>query len=109
MVTCRQYNPPPGVKIGCARARPLFSGVSSSRLAVVTGAIGGLTVAAAGGDDTAVRQGFLSSGEVVLRRAGESYSTNPRSVSSGGRGVGAFFNAPAPSRMSHPTLRCGPR
>jgi hypothetical protein len=43
---------------------------------VVTGAIGGLAVAAAGGDKDAVREGFLLSGAMVLVQTGYQAATD---------------------------------
>jgi hypothetical protein len=65
---------------GFAAAGQMPTGTAGelAKKAIVTGAIGGLAVAAAGGDRDAVRDGFLMSGGMVLVQAGyEKVTTHP--------------------------------
>lgn len=58
-----------------AAAMPTGSVGEVAKKALVTGAMGGIAVAAAGGDDAAVREAFLKSGGMVVVQSGQSYVT----------------------------------
>jgi flavin-binding protein dodecin len=58
-----------------AAAMPTGSIGEVTKKALVTGAMGGVAVAAAGGDDAAVRDAFLKSGGMVVVQSGQSYVT----------------------------------
>src|SRR5260370_22269699 len=57
---------------------PIDTTAQIAQKAIVTGAIGGLAVAAAGGDHDAVRDGFLLSGGMVLIQTAYDQATYPR-------------------------------
>ena len=54
-------------------AMPAGSVGEVAKKAYVTGAIGGIAVAASGGDEAAVRDAFLKSGGMVVVQSGQSY------------------------------------
>lgn len=56
-------------------AMPTGSVGEVAKKALVTGAMGGVAVAAGGGDDAAVRDAFLKSGGMVVVQSGQSYVT----------------------------------
>jgi hypothetical protein len=56
-----------------AGAMPAGSVGEVAKKAYVTGAIGGIAVAASGGDEAAVRDAFLKSGGMVVVQSGQSY------------------------------------
>jgi flavin-binding protein dodecin len=56
-------------------AMPTGSVGEVAKKALVTGAMGGVAVAAGGGDDAAVREAFLKSGGMVVVQSGQSYVT----------------------------------
>lgn len=59
--------------VASAGAMPTGSVGEVAKKAYVTGAIGGIAVAASGGDDAAVRDAFLKSGGMVIVQSGRSY------------------------------------
>jgi hypothetical protein len=64
-------------------AMPAGSVGEVAKKAYVTGAIGGISVAASGGDEAAVRDAFLKSGGMVVVQSGQSY-LNKTYVNPGG-------------------------
>lgn len=54
-------------------AMPVGTVSEVAKKAIVTGAMGGLAVAAAGGDEAAVREAFLKSGGMVVVQSAQSY------------------------------------
>lgn len=63
--------------LGAAGKMPSGSAGEIAKKSIVAGAIGGLAVAAGGGDETAVKEGFLLSGGMVLVQDGyKQYTTH---------------------------------
>lgn len=58
-----------------AGGMPAGSAGQLAKKALVTGAAGGIAVAAAGGDDAAVRDAFVKQGGMVMMQGGKSYIT----------------------------------
>ena len=56
------------------------------RKAIVAGAVGGLAVAASGGDEKAIREGFLLAGGMVLVQDGYKHVTNTKLDARGSKG-----------------------
>jgi hypothetical protein len=58
-----------------AGAMPQGTAGELAKKALVTGAAGGIAVAAAGGDETAVREAFVKQGGMVMMQGGKAYIT----------------------------------